>query len=242
MRFRATLVFLVVGLSLSAWSQLTYTVPVVDMSETGSPLAISGTASFSENVAGNSVVASSEFRVMARNISGKEIILLVAYFDESGPHGGGTRHILQFDNSFRTRIAPEQSFVLARSDPGNRTWSCCINPLEAADEPTAEVRVQFVSFGDGSTFGDKATAKDILAIQATVLDRLRALDKPLSDEEFLHSLAQKIEPLAADHFFDALRRTQKEKGTAAARSRAHRELASAEKRLAPFRTVEAAKE
>jgi hypothetical protein len=46
MRFLLVLVgFLVLPLCLtvSAWSQLSYTVPVVDQSEPGSPLKISGT-------------------------------------------------------------------------------------------------------------------------------------------------------------------------------------------------------
>src|SRR5207245_4722028 len=96
MKFRAT-ILLPLCLTLSAWSQLTFTVPVVDKSDSGSPLEISGTASFTEEVVGNSVTAFSEYEVMARNMSGKGVVLLVAYFDESGLHGGSTHHVLEFD-------------------------------------------------------------------------------------------------------------------------------------------------
>src|SRR5712692_12012413 len=50
MRFRQFVVGFLAVLSFcltrSAWSQLTYTIPVVDKSDPGSPLKISGTASF----------------------------------------------------------------------------------------------------------------------------------------------------------------------------------------------------
>ena len=63
MRFRR---FIVMGflavlsfcLTRSAWSQLTYTVRVVDKSDSRSPLKISGTASFTELIVANSVKSS----------------------------------------------------------------------------------------------------------------------------------------------------------------------------------------
>jgi len=243
MRFRATIILLLpFCLILSAWPQLTFTVPVTDKSDVGIPLEISGTASFTENVVANSVTLSSEFQVTARNVSGKGIVLLVAYFDESGPHGGGARHILQFDNWFRPEIGPGASFVLARNDPGTGSSFCCLNPLQTADEPRADVQVQFVQFSDGSTFGDKATAQDILAIRAVVLDRLHALDGARNDKEFRQSLEQRIQPDAADAFFQTLRHTQKEEGTAAARRQVRNGLANAEKHLDPSRIAQAADE
>jgi hypothetical protein len=63
MRFRqfvaGCLVVLSFCLTRSAWSQLTYTVRVVDKSESGSPLKISGTASFTELIVADSVKSSS---------------------------------------------------------------------------------------------------------------------------------------------------------------------------------------
>ena len=86
MKFQAA-ILLPVCLTLSAWSQLTFTVPVVDKSDSGSPLEISGTATFTEQMVANSVTASSTFKINARNTSRKGIVLLLAYFDEAGPHG-----------------------------------------------------------------------------------------------------------------------------------------------------------
>jgi len=223
-------------LTLSAWCQLTYTVPVVDKSDAGSPLEISGSASFTENVLANAVASSSEYQVMARNVYGKGIVLLVAYFDEAGPHGGGAHHVLQFDDFFRPEIGPGEWFVLAQSHPGSHSTSCCVNPLQAADEPRADVRVQFAQFSDGSAFGDEMAARDILAIRSVITDSLRRLDETRTDQEFLHILAQKIKPEAADGFLEWLRQNQAEQGTAGARKQVRTGLANAEKHMAAMNT------
>ena len=99
MRFQAA-ILVALCLTLSAWSQLTYTVPVTDKSDPGSPLQISGTASFTESIVRNSVTSSSNFKVKARNVSGKAIVLLLASFDEAGPHCGGTHHPVEIDHFF----------------------------------------------------------------------------------------------------------------------------------------------
>lgn len=237
MRLGAT--FVPFFLALSAWSQLTFTIPVQDRSETGSPVEISGTISFTENLLRDSLVTSSDYEVKARNTSEKEIVLVVASFDEAGPHGGSRHHVLEFDDVFRDGIAPGQSFVLSRSDRVAPSF-CCVNLASSAEQPKAEVRVRFVQFSDGSTFGDKASAKNIFAIQAAVLDRLRALDGNEDEQEFLRILRQRMESDEADSFFEAIRRTQKEKGTAAARSRVRSGLINSEKHLAQMTVEQAA--
>jgi hypothetical protein len=203
----------------SAWSQLTYTVPVVDKSEPGSPLKISGTASFTELIVANSVKSSSSFKVNARNVCDKAIILVLAHFDETGPHGVGTHHVIQRDHFFRGNIAPGKSLVLARGRPGRRTSACCVSPLGPANEPKTEIRVQYVQFIDGSTFGDETTAKDILRTRSAILDALRRLDNASNSANFLALLAQKIQPEGADIFLETFRRTRKSHGTAAARAK-----------------------
>jgi hypothetical protein len=77
MRFQAAIV-VPLFLTVSAWSQLTYTVPVTDKSDPGSPLQISGTASFTESIVRNSVTSSSNFKVKAGMYPGKAIVLLLA--------------------------------------------------------------------------------------------------------------------------------------------------------------------
>jgi hypothetical protein len=239
MRFSAT-ILLPVCLTLSAWSQLTFTVPVMDKSAPGSPLEISGTASFTEQVVANSVTSSSDFRVDARNVSGKAIIFLLAYFDDAGPHGGGTHHVIEIDHFFRREvIAPGQAFVLARSAPGGRTVACCINPLAPADEPKADVSVEYVQFADGSSFGDETTAKDILQVRSVILEALQRLDGADNEQKFLAVLGQKVQPHAADGFLEAVRYTRRKRGTAA-RAQVRSGLTAAEEHAAATRAVQSA--
>lgn len=226
--------------TLSAWSQLTYTIPVLDKSEPGSPLKISGTASFFDQIVANSVTVSGDFKVNARNIAGKGIILLLAYFDAAGPHAGGTHNVIQIDHLFWGEIAPGQSFPLARSRPGRRTSVCCINPVAPAEEPKAEVSIQYVQFVDGSTFGDETSAKQILGTRSVILDALRRLDNAGSNEEFLGLLEQRIQPDEADDFLKILRHTKKNHGTATARNQVHAAVVAAEAHAAALRTVQAA--
>jgi hypothetical protein len=223
----------------SAWPQLTYTVPVVDKSGPGSPLRISGTASFTELIIAKSVKASSTFKVDARNVGEKAIILVLVYVDEAGPHGVGTYHVIQRDQFFWGDVAPGESFVLARGRLGRRPSTCCTSPLGPANEPKAEIRVQYVQFMDGSTFGDVTTATEILGTRSAILDALRRLDTASSSENFLALLAQKIQPDDADTFLETFRRTRKSHGTAAARAQVRRGITAAATHAAAMQAVQA---
>jgi hypothetical protein len=222
-----------------AWPQLTYTIPVVDKSESESPLKISGTASFTELIVANSVKSSSSFKVDARNVGDRAIVLVLAHFEKTGPHGVETHHVIRRDHFFWGSIAPGESFVLAGGRPGRRTSACCVSPRGPANEPNAEIRVQYVQFIDGSTFGDEATAKDILATRSAILNALRRLDNAGNSENFLALLAQKIQPEDADIFLETFRRTRKSHGTAVARAQVHRGVTAAAAHAAAMRAVQA---
>jgi hypothetical protein len=230
MRFRCA-IFVPVCLSLSAWSQLTYTVPVVDQSNPGSPLAISGTASFTEFYTAKSVVSSGTFRIEARNVSGKSIILLAGCFDEAGPHGSGTHHVIQIDHFFWGQIAPGESFALARGPTRRQTSALRQDSVEPAAQPNAEVKIEYVQFADGTNFGDETAAQDALRLRPVIFEALQRLDGAGSAQEFLALLAQKIQPAGADEFLKTFRQTQKTHGTKMARSQVHVGLVVAEGRV-----------
>ena len=231
---------LLLCLTLSSWAQASVTVPVVDKSEPGSPLQISGNITFADQVAGNSVSSSSDYLLTARNVSGKGIVFMLVRFDESGPHGGGVLHNIQWDDFFSDDgIAPEDVFLLDRSPGGVIRSGCCTNSLDSGTDPLAEVRVVYAEFSDGSTYGEKREAKDILAVRSVIVKTLHHLDEATDDQTFLRLLAQKLKPDEVDGFFEAARRAQKSDGTRAARSLVHTKLANAEKHLAVMRTAPA---
>ena len=243
MRFRHFVVKLLVvlsfGLTRSAWSQLTYTISVVDKSEPGSPLQITGTASFTEVINVNSARLCSSYRVDARNVSEKGILLVLAYFDQMGPHGNGTREVIQTDHFFWGQIAPGESLILARRRPEAGMSPCAVTSLAPANELKAEVHVQYVQFTDGSTFGDETTAKGALRTRSAILEALRQLDNASDSESFLRLLAHKIQPEDADSFLDIFRRTKKQHGTTIARSQVHTGVVAAQDHAVALRAVQA---
>jgi hypothetical protein len=115
-----------------------------------------------------------------------------------------------------------------------------MNPLEPPTEPTADIRVQYVQFADGSSFGEEATAEDILASRSVILAALRRINRTSTKEEFLKFLAQRVQPEPADNFLEVVRYTEKNHGIAAARVQIHAALTAAEGHMAALRIVQTA--
>jgi hypothetical protein len=224
-------------LSLPSFAQTVVTVPVTDNSAPGSPLQVNGTVTFTDQLFGNSVVSSSRYELTATNVSGKGIVFLLVRLDGSGSHGGGILHSFEWENFFSNEgIAPEQNFVLARST-GGRQISCCINPLESAGSPKAEINVIYSEFTDGSTYGDKREGAHILATRSFVIERLRQLDAVKGDDNFVRLLAQKLTSDEADGFLEFVRSVQKRGGTQAARAYVRRDLGNAARHLAAMQAA-----
>lgn len=236
MVFRTTAVVLLC-LVLPSFAQTVITVPVTDESAPGSPAKVSGTITFTDQLSGNFVVSSSKYELTATNVSSKGIVFIMVRFRESGSRGGGTLHDIRWDNFFKNEsIAPEETFVLDRSDGGVQT-QCCVNPLVSGRDPVAEVNVIYSEFTDGSTYGDKSEAADILARRSLIIKHLRQLDAAKVDETFMPLLAQKLQSYEADAFFETLRLVQKSGGTEAARARVRRDLANATRHLAAMQAA-----
>jgi Cu/Ag efflux protein CusF len=221
---------------LQSWAQTSVTVPVVDKSEPGSPLQITGNITFTDQITGNSISSSSDYELKAQNISGKGIIFLLVHFIEMGPREGGIGHHIQWDNFFRNEeITPGPVFILDRSSGGRQIGS--FNPLGPSRDPVAEVRVLYAEFSDGSVYGERREAKDILAARPLIIPVLQSLDRANDDRSFLQTLAQKLEPEEVDGFLEGVRSAQKNRGTGAAHRLVHTELANAEKHLAVMRSA-----
>ncbi len=240
MLFRATILPLL--FAVTGWAQLTFTVPVTDRSGSGNPLEISGNISFSESVTEGMLSVSTSYDIAAKNSSSKTIVLLVATLDEKGPHGRGAQHVFQFDNFFRQGFLAGESFTLARIPPDQPHITCCTNVTEEAGDPRGDVRVVYVRFSDGTSFGDESVSKEILEIETQVLQRLRELDAVSSAEQFEKLLAQKMRRPEAEAFLETLRRVQREQGTATARKQVRVGIAYAEQHMAGSETAQAVRQ
>jgi hypothetical protein len=224
-------------LVLPGLAQTVVTVPLTDSSAPGSPLHVTGNITFTDQILGNSVVSSSKYALRATNVSGKGIVFMLVRFREGGTRGGGIDHIIQWDNFFwNEEIAPDETFVLDRSRGGFQT-QCCINPLESGVEPVAELSVRYVEFADGSTWGGKSEAADILATRSLIVERLGELDATRDDHSFVRLLGQKLKSDEADGFFERVRLIQKSGGTAAARSQVRRYVGNATRHLGAMRAA-----
>jgi Cu/Ag efflux protein CusF len=236
MKVLATLLLFLFSI-LESWAQTSVTVPVLDKSELGSPLQITGNITFTDRITGNSISSSSDYELKARNVSGKEIIFLLVHFTEMGPREGGIGHYIQWDNFFRNEeIPPGTVFILDRSSGGKQIGS--FNPLGPSRDPVADVRVLYAEFSDGSIYGEKREAKDILAARSVIFAALQRLDRANDDRSFLQILAQRLETEEADGFLEGVRSAQKNGSTGAARRLVHTELASAEKHFAVMRSAQ----
>ncbi len=201
---------------LQSWAQTSVTVPVVDKSEPGSPLQITGNITFTDQITGNSISSSSDYELKAQNISGNGIIFLLVHFIEMGPREGGIGHHIQWDNFFTNEeITPGAVFILDRSSGGRQIGS--FNPLGPSRDPVTEVRVLYAEFSDGSVYGERREAKDILAARPLIIRALQSLDRA--------------------NFLEGVRSAQKNRGTGAAHRLVHTELANAEKHLAVMRSA-----
>ena len=123
------------------------------------------------------------------------------------------------------------SFVLARGRSRTQVSPLRRDSVEPAAEPKAEVRIQYVQFEDGSSFGDETAAKAAIELRPVILEGLRRLDKAGNNDEFLALLKQKIQPDDADRFLATFRETQKNYGTRAARAQVRRGRIVAEGRV-----------
>jgi hypothetical protein len=161
-------------------------VPLTDKTPSG-PLEVHGKALIHEIIAGPKLEWSWGESVVAKNVSDKAIMLVLATLTELGRHpesghppglGNGPTYIIAEDRFFsETDIRPSDSVVLRDTKPGTLGAGCCINSVDKVRVPEAEFKVLFVQYADGSTFGDPAAAADIFTKRKRILTALQQLSK-----------------------------------------------------------------
>jgi len=170
----------------SALPQDIISVPLRDKSAAGAPFQVDGKLTLVESVQANELEWSWGEKVAVKNLSDKEILLFVVTIAEGGRHpapvgrrtapGDGSTYRLEDDRFFNEKlIKPGESLILRDTKPGVLDVVCCVDPLVESHDPSAEYRLQFVQFSDGSIFGDAAAARDSLAIRKIILCGLREL-------------------------------------------------------------------
>ena len=217
------LLCLVLLSSRSLAQQTPIDIPFEDTSVAGSPIEVTGKISVREMIAGNKMSWWEE-NVNARNISNKPILLLIGSLVEIGPHSSNGGMLISIDRFFyQNVIQPEASIRLASGVKGHE---CCINPLDEARDPKANFRVLFVQFLDGSTFGDPASAEDVLARRTSTLHGLQELARTYLEHGEPQFQAQ-LEQAQGGEIY-GIRQTKKEKGVGAAVSEVREMLAIGE--------------
>jgi hypothetical protein len=193
MRLRCTLLLCALCLPRFSTAQTeVIPVPLIDNSGADSPFEVSGSLLLREAVRGNQLEWSWGENVAVKNISSKPILLFVVTLTELGRHpapagrhsapGNGPTYQLEDDRFFgENLIQPGESLTLRDTEPGAPNMECCINPLAEKSDPAGEYDLRFVQFADGSTFGDPAEARDVLAWRETILRGLRELNQSYAE-------------------------------------------------------------
>ena len=215
--------------------QLTYTVPVVDASDEGSPLKVSGTASFSEIRRQSAFQTASRLQILLKNASHKGIILLRATVTETGPHGPTKDQQIKRDHFFWGEMSAGSAIRLL----GDEGRPANLSPVAPAREPKAKFRVQYVQFADGSIWGDELAAQDALATRSAIFGMLLRLQSEGNDRHLLALLREKIKPDEADQFFDSFRQASRDEGMAAVRQNVAAALRVASAHVSAMRQVQA---
>jgi hypothetical protein len=160
--------------------------PVSDKSSAGSPLHAFGNATLSGEITSKGIESTAEMTAVLKNISTKPIMAFEAVTDLFGIYGGGDSMTSRVDYFFDGLLMPGSTSEIIL--PSHKTivfWNGAEHPstldnIHVASQPRADVRVTFVQFADGNTFGASQWA-GILTAQRDCLmeifrDLLRAFD------------------------------------------------------------------
>jgi len=131
---------------------------VTDVSESGAPVSVSGSAYLSSKPTSKGIESNLELKATLKNVSSKPIMAFETVVDISASYGGGDRVISREDYFFSNHAfmpgsttlvsVPPHSQVVYSDHSGKSASTNSLSPSGRAD-----VRVTFVQFDDGTTFG-----------------------------------------------------------------------------------------
>ncbi len=216
------------------------TIQVEDQSATGSPLAISGTVSFSETVnrdrpawataREDTLTYAYGEDITATNISSQPIVAEVISIKFSLPHGEMWTHSVQSDYFFKADLlAPGETLSIVEPLGDDRT----VIPLRSHEtmDPHVEARVLYAQLADGSGFGDEEYGKKIVSLRERAWEMLRRLDqiyRTQGPEQLMEALKQPLERHDAVHLIpEGLLSVANQSGSAGPEEMIQRKLTAA---------------
>jgi hypothetical protein len=186
------LLFALLGPNRASCSAVERQMKLKDVSAKTSPISVSGYVTYRYDDSKQFPFSYQE-NILAKNVSGKSVLLMVMHLEaNAGPRGDET-----YSQEYFFGNALEPGAVEVHDEP-ETTFRQEVNgtPLvDSGEDPhaAAKVRVEFVQFGDGSTWGDADSAKTALDMRSATLAELDALDhiyEQKGEAAFLEELAR----------------------------------------------------
>lgn len=167
-------------------------IEIGDQSDKGSPIQISGQITVGYD-SENRFPFTDQESLSIKNVSGKAILLMVVHIEATT----GPERDVHFSEEYFFDDALAPGKVEAQDFDEQRFGATVVNgvpvPYEPDSHPMAKARAEFVQFTDGSTWGDAASAKDVLENRRRTLaelDLLEHLYEQKGESAFLDELAQ----------------------------------------------------
>jgi hypothetical protein len=163
-----------------------------DVSAKESPISVSGYVTYRYDDSKNFPFSYQE-NISAKNVSSKSVLLMVMHVEANGTPGRDETYSQEY--FFENALEP--GAVEVHDEPGT-SFGQAVNgtPLiDSEHDPhaVAKVRVEFVQFSDGSTWGDAGAAEHVLKMRSETLaelDKLEHIYEQAREDAFLEELAR----------------------------------------------------
>jgi hypothetical protein len=173
----------IIGLGKPRFASAQVQLRLVDVSGK-SPIHVSGYIEFSDHPS-EVMRYSYQVHASAKNVSNKDVLLMLIHFEANGGSGPGLDDNSQYEYFFGEGLRPNMSEIVSKSPIRFSAPTVNGAPADTNDlvtlRPKAIAQVEFVQFSDGSTWGDVESAKDDVKARRASLKELKALDRIYSE-------------------------------------------------------------